>query len=252
MGTWKTFDVRGAADTAHAGAVVAAALEDGINLFDSSPMYGEAERVLGASLHAKRDPALIATKVWTSSSAEGRRQTQRALQFFGGHVDLYQVHNLVNWRAHLDLLEELQRAGSVTAIGATHYSPSAFGELETVMKSGRITAIQVPYNPLDRDVERRVLPLAADLGLGVVVMRPFGEGALVRSAPPPSDLAPLARFGVITWPQALLKWVLSDERCHVAIPATFDLGHVHDNARAGAPPWFGREERAYVTRLTAR
>jgi aryl-alcohol dehydrogenase-like predicted oxidoreductase len=250
MGTWKTFDVRGAGAEAQARSIVHTAIEAGVTLFDSSPMYGEAARVLGASLRTVRDRALVATKIWTRSGDEGRQQAQRALDFFGGRIDLYQVHNLLNWSEPLTYLDALQAKGSVAAIGATHYSPSAFDELEMVMKTGRITSIQIPYTPREREVERRILPLAADLGLGVVVMRPFGEGSLVsRTAPSAAKLAPLASFGVTTWPQALLKWGLSDRRCHVAIPATFNLVHLRENADAGRPPWFGPEERAYVGRL---
>jgi aryl-alcohol dehydrogenase-like predicted oxidoreductase len=115
---------------------------------------------------------------------------------------------------------------------------------------GRLHAIQVPYNPTERDVEGELLPLAEDLGLGVIVMRPFGEGALLRSDPGPDALAPLVAFGVSTWAQALLKWVLSDQRCHVAIPATSRPDRVVENAAAGRPPWFGPEERRLVSRLT--
>jgi aryl-alcohol dehydrogenase-like predicted oxidoreductase len=147
------------------------------------------------------------------------------------------------------MLERLRADGRIAAIGATHYSRAAFGELADVMRTGRITAIQVPYNPRERDVERTILPLAADLDLGVVVMRPFAEGALLRKMPAPAALAPLARFGVTTWPQALLKWILSDPRCHVAIPATSRPERVRENAAAGEPPWFGADERAYVARL---
>jgi aryl-alcohol dehydrogenase-like predicted oxidoreductase len=252
MGTWRTFDVRGARDETQAGQIVAEAIELGVDFFDSSPMYGEAERVLGAALAAARSRAQVATKIWARSLDDGRRQAAAALRFFGNHVDFYQVHNLVNWREQLTLLEGLKAQGLVTAIGATHYQHSAFDELAEVMKTGRITAIQIPYNPLQREVEATILPLATDLGLGVVVMRPFGEGALLRHVPNASDLEPLAGFGVTTWTQALLKWGLSDPRCHVAIPATFDLAHLRDNALAGRPPWFGSDERAYVARLAGR
>ena len=249
MGTWQTFDVRGAEAEHARRAVVEAALAAGANFFDSSPMYGAAERVLGQALQGRRDAALVATKVWAGSRAEGQAQTARALDFFGGRVDLYQVHNLLAWREQLDLLEELRAAGQVRAIGATHYSASAFDTLREVMQTGRITAIQIPYNPLQREVERAILPLAADLGLGVVVMRPFAEGALLQRPPAPADLQPLAPFGVTTWAQALLKWIVSDPRCHVAIPATAAPARMRENAAAGAPPWFGPEERAYVARL---
>jgi aryl-alcohol dehydrogenase-like predicted oxidoreductase len=120
------------------------------------------------------------------------------------------------------------------------------------MKTGRITAIQIPYNPREREVEREILPLAAELGLGVVVMRPFGEGGLLRRVPPDSELKPLAAFGVKSWPQALLKWILSDPRCHVAIPATSKPERMRENAQAGAPPWFDAAARDYVARLFTR
>jgi aryl-alcohol dehydrogenase-like predicted oxidoreductase len=251
MGTWKTFDVRGARAEAQARTIVETAIDAGVNFFDSSPMYGEAERVLGGALGASRSRALVATKIWTPDAGEGRRQARQALGYFGGRVDLYQVHNLVNWRAQLTLLEELEAEGAVAAIGATHYQASAFAELAQVMKTGRISAIQIPYNPRQREVEQTILPLAADLGLGVVVMRPFAEQGLLRHPPSAGDLQPLAPFGVTTWPQALLKWILSDPRCHVAIPATFDVDHLRENALAGEPPWLGPSERDYVAQLAS-
>jgi aryl-alcohol dehydrogenase-like predicted oxidoreductase len=246
MGTWRTFDVRGAVAEAQARAVVDAALGAGASCFDSSPMYGQAERVLGAALQGRRGAALVATKVWAQGDAEGEAQIQRALGFFGGTVDLYQIHNLVSWPSHLRRLERLCEAGQ---IGATHYSPGAFDELRRVMETGRISAIQIPYNPLERDVERTILPLAAELGLGVIIMRPFGEGGLMRRPPPAEALAPLRPFGVRTWAQALLKWGLSDPRCHIAIPATSKPERMAENAAAGEPPWFGPEERTLVARL---
>src|SRR5712691_10853899 len=152
VGTWRTFDVRGRREEEDAAERVTEALEAGANLFDSSPMYGDAERVLGKALQDRRDRALVATKIWTSSASEGTAQAQRALSYFGGRVDLYQVHNLVAWREQLALLERLRDEGSVKAIGATHYSPSAFEELAEVMRTGRIGAIQIPYNPNQREV----------------------------------------------------------------------------------------------------
>jgi aryl-alcohol dehydrogenase-like predicted oxidoreductase len=249
MGTWRTFDVRGAAAEQHARTIVDTALGAGADFFDSSPMYGAAERVLGATLQDRRSQALVATKVWASTAAEGRAQIERALGFFDGMIDLYQIHNLLNWREQLALLEQQRDAGRVRVIGATHYSPAAFGELRRVIETGRVAAIQIPYNPLERDVEREILPLAAERGLGVVVMRPFGEGALMRRPPPAEQLAPLRPFGVTTWAQALLKWVLSDPRCQIAIPATSRPERMAENAAAGDPPWFGADEQALVARL---
>jgi aryl-alcohol dehydrogenase-like predicted oxidoreductase len=251
LGTWRTFDVRGPAAEQNAHEVVERALAADARLFDSSPMYGEAERVLAEALGPRRDAAILATKVWASSAAEGKRQIDHGLRLFGGRVDVYQVHNLASWRDQLPLLEAERASGRVRVIGATHYSAGAFGDLAAVMKSGRIGAIQVPYNPRERHIEQVVLPLAGDLGLGVVVMRPFGEGSLLRRQRPSAELQPLAPFGVTTWAQALLKWILSDPRCHTTIPATSRAAHVHENAAAGRPPWFGPDERDYVARRFA-
>lgn len=251
MGTWRTFDVSSPSEIANMRRVVDAALDAGTTFFDTSPMYGEAERVLGQALEGRRDRAMIATKVWTDSVAEARQQIDFALRCFGGRVELCQIHNLVAWRQHLRLLEELRERGVVHAIGATHYRADAFDELMKVMRTGRIGAIQIPYNPRQREVERVVLPLAADLGLGVVVMRPFAEGALLRRTPPAEDLEPLREFGITTWAQALLKWILADARCHVAIPATSKPERARENALAGAGPPLGEKERAYIARLFA-
>jgi aryl-alcohol dehydrogenase-like predicted oxidoreductase len=250
MGTWQTLDVRGEDAERHAHEIVETALETGARFLDSSPMYGEAERVLADGLGDRRAEALVATKLWTSDDAEAELQVQRALDWYGGRVDLYQVHNLVALEERLTLLERERDRGTVVAIGATHYSPAAFGELAGVMRSGRISAIQIPYNPHERDVEDEILPLAEELGIGVVVMRPLGGGGgLVTRPPDAAELEPLRAFGVETWGQALLKWVLSDSRCHVAIPATSRLERVRENAAAGAPPWFDDEARALVARL---
>ncbi len=249
MGTWRTFDVRGEAAEAGARRVVDVALETGARFFDSSPMYGEAERVLARALAGRRDRALVATKIWTSDLAEGREQAERALEWYSGRIDLYQVHNLVAWPEQLTMLETLKERGAVRALGATHYRPAAFGELARVMRSGRIGAIQVPYNPRERAVEHEILPRAEELGLGVVVMRPLGEGGLARKRVSAGELAPLREYGVETWSQALLKWILSDRRCHLAIPATSNPEHMRSNAAAGEPPWLDEDARAYVARL---
>src|SRR3954453_23968994 len=129
MGTWRTFDVRGDDAVAAARRVVDAALAAGACVFDSSPMYGAAEQVLGETLDGRRDDAFVATKLWSHSPVEGRHQADCALRFFGGCIDLLQVHNLASWDEQLANIEELRDAGVVRFGGATHYSPSAFGEL---------------------------------------------------------------------------------------------------------------------------
>jgi aryl-alcohol dehydrogenase-like predicted oxidoreductase len=251
MGTWRTFDV-GPDEEVNARAIVDEAIGVETSFFDSSPMYGRAEEVLGRALGPWRDRALVATKIWTPRSDEARRQVENALAWFGGRVDLYQIHNLVAWREHLHLLETCKEDGLVVAIGATHYKSTAFDELAEVMRTGRVDAVQIPYNPLEREVEEVILPLAEDLGLGVVVMRPFAEGELTKVPPRHFRVDAFSEFGVMSWAQVLLKWILSDPRCHVVIPATSRPGRATENALAGRPPFFGPEERRQVAALVER
>jgi aryl-alcohol dehydrogenase-like predicted oxidoreductase len=249
VGTWQALERAAVRGTAAVPDLIDAAIDAGANLFDSSPMYGAAERLLGQALRGRRDQALVATKIWTPSAEEGARQAERALAWFGGYVDLYQVHNLVAWREHLHLLERLRAEGRVTAVGVTHYIPAAFDEFTRVMQDGRVQAIQVPYNPLERDVEREILPLAAELGLGVVVMRPFAQGWLLRRQPDRRALAPLEPYGVTSWPQALLRWILADPRCHVVIPATSRIEALRSNAAAAGQPPLDEDARALIAQL---
>jgi aryl-alcohol dehydrogenase-like predicted oxidoreductase len=244
LGTWLTFDV-GPPGEPRAREVVGEVLARGGRVFDSSPMYGRAEGVLGRALAGRRDEAFAATKIWTGSPDVARRQLADQLAFYDGRVELEQIHNLVAWREHLPWLEAERAAGRIALVGATHYDPAAFDELEGVMRTGRIDAIQIPYNPAEREVGRRILPLAAELELGVLVMRPLGAGALF----PGPEARALEPLGVATWAQALLKWALSDPRVHVVIPATSDPAHARENAAAGEPPWFGDAQRRLVERL---
>jgi aryl-alcohol dehydrogenase-like predicted oxidoreductase len=246
MGTWQTYDVR---DAAEVRPVTDAVLAGGTTFFDSSPMYGAAERVLAETLGGRRAGVVIATKVWAGSAREGREQIRRALAWYGGAVDLYQIHNLEAWSTHLPYLEELKAAGRIRAIGITHYSPSAFDRMAEVIDTGRVTAIQVPYNPGEREVEKSLLPLAETQGLGVIVMRPLGTGALARTPPPARELAFLADYGLTTWAQALLNWGVSDPRVTVSIPATRQVAHARDNCAVGAAPRFDAAARERVAAL---
>src|SRR5580692_10437360 len=209
LGTWQRLEAAAAAGRHRE--LTGAAIAAGIRLFDTSPMYGDAERLLAGALDGQRGQVLIADKIWTPSAEEGAVQLARAVAWYGGRVDLMQIHNLVAWPAHLTMLQAARDRGQVGLIGATHYSPAAFGELAELMRSGRIDAVQVPYNP--------------------------------------AQLEPLRPFGVTTWAQALIKWGLSDPRVHVSLAATAQPGRVAENATAGSPPWFGPDERAYIQRL---
>jgi aryl-alcohol dehydrogenase-like predicted oxidoreductase len=239
MGTWQTFDT-----SQDRTSIVDEALRAGITLFDSSPMYGRAEAALAKALGSRRKEAIIATKIWTASEEEGRAQAKAALGWFG-RVEIYQVHNLVNWPAHLRMLEQLKGDGKVVAVGATHYLPSAFDELCEVMRTGRLDMIQLPYSPRLRDAERRVLPLAAELGLGILIHSPLRFGVMERRL----DAETLGQFGVSTLAQLVLKWVASDPRVSCVLTATRTPGRPTENAAAGDPPWFDAEQRERIASL---
>jgi diketogulonate reductase-like aldo/keto reductase len=246
LGTYGTFD----RDASLASDVVAAALEAGTRFFDSSPMYGGAERSLGAALDGRRERAVIATKIWTRSVDVGREQLARQLEWYGGRVDVEQVHNLVAWREHLEWIERERDAGRVASVGVTHYAASAFDELAAALRTRRFDVVQLPLNPHERESERVLLPLADELGVRVIVMRPLGgSGSALLRRDVPRDA--LAALGVETWPQALLKWALSDPRVDVVIPATSRPERARSNALGGEPPFFDDEQRRVVERLAA-
>ena len=248
MGTSKTLDTD---DLALAGEVVSAALDAGSTLFDSSPMYGRAERTLGAALDSRRSGAVVATKVWTDDDVVAERQIAASLSFYGGHIELLQIHNMVRWPERLRSIEELRDSGQVTLVGATHWKAASFDELEAAMVTGRLDAIQIPYNPREREVEDRLLPLAAELGLGVLIMRPFAAADLMHIAPSAAELAPLEPFGIHTWGQALLQWGLSHPATTVSIPATSKPSRATENAAAGDAMPLDDEHRQLISRLAA-
>ena len=243
LGTWRTFG----GDATAAREVVGTALDAGCRVIDSSPMYGGAEGALAAALEGRRERSDVATKIWASSVEEGREQFRRQVAWFG-RTEIEQIHNLVAWDRHVEWLERERDDGRVGRIGVTHYSPAAFPELAHALRTRRFDTVQVPLNPRERDCEHELLPLAAELGVAVIVMRPLGEGSLVRRSLPREMLAAL---GVESWPQALLKWALSDDRVDLVIPATRDPEHARENAAAGLPPWFDAEQRRLVERFAA-
>jgi diketogulonate reductase-like aldo/keto reductase len=243
LGTWNTFG----GDARLAAEVISAAYDGGCRLVDSSPMYSGAEPSLAVALGDRRNRMLVATKIWASSVTEGREQFRRQLEWFG-RVEIEQVHNLVGWRDHLPWLEQERDAARIERLGVTHYSPSAFTELAEALRTRRFDVLQVPLNPRERECECELLPLAEELGVAVIVMRPLGEGALLGRTPPRDALE---RLGVESWAEALLKWALSDRRIDVVIPATRDPEHARANACAGDPPWFTHEQRLFVERLAS-
>src|SRR4029077_20318556 len=160
LGTWQRLEAAAAAGRHRE--LIGTAVPAGIRLFDTSPMYGDAERLLAGALDGQRDEVFVADKIWTPSAQEGAVQLARAVAWYGGRVDLMQIHNLVSWPAHLTMLQAAPGRSQVGLTSATHYSPAASGELAGLMRGGRINAVQLTYNPAQREAERIILPLAGD------------------------------------------------------------------------------------------
>ena len=236
-GTWRTFDVgESPSERAPLVEVLRVLFEAGGSVIDSSPMYGRAEAVVGDLLSAahNRDQAFIATKVWTTGRAAGIAQMQRSMRLLRtDHIELMQVHNLLDWRTHLATLRGWKRDGRISYLGVTHYTPSAYGELEAVMRAETLDFVQLNYAIDDRAAERRLLPLAADRGIAVLVNQPFGGGGLLarlRNKPLPDWSGEIE---CRSWAQILLKYVLGHPAVTCAIPGTGRPEHMQENAAAG-------------------
>lgn len=251
LGTWQGFDFApGSREYAGLPGVLQALFDAGGSVIDSSPMYGRAERTLGELIarHPMRRRAFLATKVWTRGQAEGRQQMEESLRLLQSErIELLQIHNLVDWRTQLATLREWQAANRVRYLGITHYTASAYDELEAVMRQARFDFLQVNYSADERAAEKRILPLARERGMAVLVNRPFGGGELLRRLKDRPLPAWAGEIGASSWAQLLLKFVLAQPAVTCAIPGTRRAEHMADNARAALghlpPPafWRGKE-----------
>ena len=237
LGTWRTFDVGDStAEREPLKEVLRRFVALGGRVIDSSPMYGAAETVVGDLTADLRihDSLFLATKVWTSGREAGVAQMERSLQRLRTRrLDLMQVHNLVDWQTHLRTLREWKQAGRLRYLGVTHSTAGAYGELERVMRSEPLDFVQLNYSLGEREAERRLLPLARDRGIAVLVNRPFAAGGLfgrVRGQPLPPWAAD---FDCESWAQFFLKWILAHPAVTCVIPATSRPEHLTDNMRAG-------------------
>jgi diketogulonate reductase-like aldo/keto reductase len=237
LGTWRTFDVGASpAEREPLREVLQRFVALGGRVIDSSPMYGTAEAVVGdlAAELGIRDALFLATKVWISGREAGVAQMEQSLRRLRtARLDLMQIHNLLDWRIHLRTLREWKGAGRIRYLGITHYTAGAYDELERVMRSEPLDFLQVNYSLGEREAERRVLPLARERGMAVLVNRPFREGDLfqkVRGQPLPSWAAD---FDCESWAQFFLKWILAHPAVTCVIPATSRPAHLVDNMKAG-------------------
>lgn len=237
-GTWQTFDVGAKApERAELKEVVGLLGGVGNAVVDSSPMYGEAERVVG-DLTAEagvREKLFFATKVWTSGRDAGIRQMETSLKLMrAGRMDLMQVHNLLDVDTHAVTLREWKKQGRVRYIGITHYHAGAYADLERLLKTREWDFAQFNYSMAERDAEMRLLPACADLGVAVILNRPFAEGALFRRVKGRKLPPWCAEFDCATWGQFFLKYILAHPAVTCAIPGTSRVAHLKDNLQAGS------------------
>ena len=237
LGTWQTFDVgTNAAARVSVRRVLAEFARLGGKVIDSSPMYGSSETVTGdlaAELQLHKH-LFFATKVWTRGREAGIRQMEESFRRLRTQtMDLMQVHNLVDWRTHLATLREWKEQGRVRYIGVTHYTASAYQDLAQVLATEALDFVQFNYSVAERDAERRMLPLAAERNVAVLINRPFAEGALFKKVRG-KRLPPWAKeIGCATWAQFFLKFIVAHPAVTCAIPATSKVEHLLDNMQAG-------------------
>ena len=237
LGSWQTFDT----DTvAPLQPVIDRFLALGGRMIDSSPMYGKAEAAIGTMLASTTGPKpFLATKVWTRGQDDGIAQMTRSFERMGTKVmDLMQIHNLVDWRAHLATLRAWKAEGKIRYLGVTHYQHSAFDELEQIVAKEKIDFVQLPYSVTDRAAEKRLLPAAAAHGVAVLVMQPFATGSLMTKVQGKALPAIAVELGCTSWAQLFLKFLLGHPAVTCPIPATSKQRHVEDNLGAlhGALP----------------
>ena len=250
LGTWITFNVGDDPVLRdECAGVMAAFFEAGGRMIDSSPMYGSSQPVIGYGLQKLGRPSALfsAEKVWTSSGAAGPAQIEQSRRFWGvPKFDLAQVHNLLTWKAHLQMLFQMKAAGAVRYVGITTSEGRRHDLLEQIMRNEPIDFVQFSYNVVDREAEARLLPLASERGIAVIVNRPFRQGALtdrLKREPLPEWAR---EFGVSSWAQLILKFILAHPAVTVAIPATTRVDHVRENLSAAAGPMPDRAMRERV------
>jgi diketogulonate reductase-like aldo/keto reductase len=256
LGSWITFNVGN--DTVARDSctdVMRAFFADGGRLVDSSPMYGSSQKVIGYGLARLDAPRVFAAdKVWTSSAANGPAQIAASRQAWGvPRFDLLQVHNLLAWEPHLKTLLAMKAKGELRYVGITTSEGRRHGEFERIMRAHPLDFVQVTYNILDRDVEARILPLARERGMAVIVNRPFQEGVLVKRLARHPLPGWATEIDCTSWAQVVLKFIVSHPAVTCAIPATTRVDHVRENLAAATgrmpDPAFRARMIAHVEKL---
>ncbi len=240
LGTWQTFDVGSSASERRPLEEVLRRFAAGAaRLVDSSPMYGRSEEVAGeiAQKLGLTDSLFLATKVWTSGRKAGLAQMERSLERLRrGRLDLLQVHNLLDAKTHLATLSEWKKEGRVRYVGVTHYTASAYPEVESILSAEKLDFLQINYSIAEPEAGERLIPLAARRGVAVIANRPFGGGEALRRLAGRPLPAWAAELDCRTWAQLFLKWILADRAVTCVIPATASVRHLEENLAAAAEP----------------
>ena len=253
LGTLRTFDVESDDEIAVRKEIVDNCLAEKINLIDTANFYGLAEKAVGLVTEGRRDQFYLATKVRTEGKEAGLAQIDNSFNMLKtDYIDLFQVHNMVDWETHIPTLQDLKSEGKIGMVGVSAMVHEAYPTIANLMREGRVDTIQIPYNVVERGCEDELLPLAEELGVGVLVMEPLKKGRYVKELKQQPDLAPLADLGITTWAQALIAWVLGDSRVSTAIPTTSRPERIHENAVAGHVDRMPQELRDYVREETER
>ncbi len=253
MGTNRNLTVHSGASLADKVTLIKTFFELGGEMLDSSPMYGQAEEVIGQCLRQLNYPPQLfsTTKVWTKGKAEGIAQMRHSMKLWGlDRFDLMQIHNLVDWKTHLKTLRQWKDKGLIKHIGITTSHGRDRQELESIMKNEQLDFIQVTYNIRDREVENRLLPLALEKGIAVIVNRPFNGLFGYTQGKELPDFA--KSLGCSSWAQFYLKFAVSHPAVTCAIPATSKIKHLKDNMDAGRGLLPDNQERQKMVTLFAQ
>lgn len=253
LGTLRTFDVTSEDEVAVRREIVDNCLANDINFIDSAAAYGNAENVIGKTTSGRRDKFYLATKVRVEGKEAGEAQISESFRAFQtDYIDLIQVHNMIDYRTHLPTLQALKSQGKIGMVGVTAMVTEAYPEIMDLMRAGDVDTVQIPYNVVQTEVADELLPLAEELGIGILTMEPLKKGRFVKELKQEPDLKPLAGTGIETWAQALLAWVISDARVAITIPATTRPERIRENAAAGSLPRLPDEMRDYIREETMR
>ncbi|MFL5789575.1 MAG: aldo/keto reductase [Flavisolibacter sp.] len=236
LGTWQTFDISSGKDTTPLKEVLQLMQAHGGKLIDSSPMYGRSEEIIGRLLGSSDESHAFfyATKVWIRGENEGIQQMESSMSKMQRRVmDLMQIHNLVDWKIHLKTLRKWKDEGKIRYIGITHYQDSMHSELENIIKSEKIDFVQFNYSIFSRNAEKRLLNVASERGVATLINRPFGEGSAFERIKGKKLPLWAKEYGIETWGQFFLKYIISHPGVTCVIPATGNPDHMNENLKAG-------------------